>query len=56
MCYQWFKTVFQSFSRFLFENFFGKYLVGKKKVSTFATANEKQTLLTMSGASDSEAK
>ena len=31
-------------------------MVGKKKVSTFATANEKQTLLTMSGASDSEAK
>ena len=38
------------------ENFSRKYLVGKKKVSTFATANEKQTLLTMSGASDSEAK
>ena len=27
--------------------FFGKYLVEKKKVSTFATANEKQTPLTM---------
>ena len=28
-------------------NFSGKYLVEKKKVSTFATANEKQTPLTM---------
>ncbi|MDM8146451.1 hypothetical protein QUW02_11065, partial [Bacteroides eggerthii] len=31
--------------RFPAENFSGKYLVGKKKVSTFATANEKQTPL-----------
>ena len=56
MCYQWCKAVFQPFSRFSFENFSRKYLVGKKKVSIFATANEKQTLLTMSGASDSDAK
>ena len=41
---------------FPLKNSSGKYLVGKKKVSTFATANEKQTLLTMSGASVSEAK
>ena len=35
---------------------FWKYLVGKKKVSTFATANEKQTPLTMRQAVLSEAK
>ena len=35
--------------------FSGKYLVGKKKVSTFATANEKQTPLTMRQAVLSEA-
>ena len=29
------------------EKFSGKYLVEKKKVSTFATANEKQTPLMM---------
>ena len=56
MYYQWFKAVFQPFSRFFLENFFGKYLVGKKKVSTFATANEKQTLLTTNRADVSEAK
>ena len=37
------------------KNFSGKYLVEKKKVSTFATANEKQTPLAMRQAALSEA-
>ena len=37
-----FKVFFYLCKDFPLENFSGKYLVGKKKVSTFATANEKQ--------------
>jgi hypothetical protein len=42
--------------RFPSEKKSGKYLAGKKKVSTFATANEKQTPLTVRQAVLSEAK
>ena len=51
----YFARILRVYDIFL-ENFSGKYLVGKKKVSTFATANEKQTPLTMRRAGDSEAE